>query len=251
MTTSYLFVDGNYLQQRLDGREFTKVFYYDALPVKAQNETEDAFEARLKEKHDFFNYLRSLDGWHVHEGISKRSRGERARQKEVDILIAVDMLTHTHRKNMDRLAFIAGDQDFRPLLDAVVRDGMYVTLLYGPSSVSIELKNTADAAIPLDFFTMHSFMEHSVQEAYPSPEILNAYSIPHHPSNDVLKQEGFKGGEVVARLWENESSVLIYATVKADEYVFPGMGMPASDANCSFLKRVYDAYYGPIEWQAV
>jgi len=119
MTTSYLFVDGNYLQQRLDefctkwfgakarldytqlGREFTKVFYYDALPVKAQNETEDAFEARLKEKHDFFNYLRSLDGWHVHEGISKRSRGERARQKEVDILIAVDMLTHTHRKNMD------------------------------------------------------------------------------------------------------------------------------------------------------
>jgi len=36
-------------------------------------------------------HLRALPGWHVVEGVVKRRRGVGNTQKEVDILIAVDM----------------------------------------------------------------------------------------------------------------------------------------------------------------
>lgn len=138
---TYLFIDAGYLNRRLEsfgkewfgvtavanysaiGAGFTKTFYYDCLPFKTDSESEIDFKRRTEIKEAHFDKLRSYPGWHVSEGLAKWRKKGRSTQKEVDILITVDMLTHTHRKNMHRLAFIAGDQDFRPLLEAIVRDG--------------------------------------------------------------------------------------------------------------------------------
>ena len=144
----YMFIDGEQLRRTaeevgndwfgkavdIDYRSLQgdcqKVFYYDCLPAKQVGGDEPLHQAKLEAKVAFFNRLRSLPGWHVSEGLAKHRKKARQEQKEVDILIAVDMLTHTHRKNMHRLTFVSGDQDFAPLLEAVVRDGMYVELLY-------------------------------------------------------------------------------------------------------------------------
>lgn len=127
----YLFIDGGYFRkvierfgqryfggssvpvdyQLVDGKfvayGFTKVFYYDCLAPQKNSESIREYTAGVARQEAHFRKLRSLDGWHVVEGVVKGTGG-RARQKEVDIQIAVDMLTHSYRRNMHRVSFIAG-----------------------------------------------------------------------------------------------------------------------------------------------
>src|SRR5512139_158093 len=184
---SYLFIDGAYLRGVLEsiGEEcygnpllpidfaalaqgFTKVFYYDCLAGQKAQESDADYAVRVSAQEAHFRTLRSLRGWHVIEGVVKRT-GKRARQKEVDILIAVDMLTHTHRRNMHRVAFIAGDQDFRPLVEAVVREGMFIELWFEQSSASSELVYTADAHRQLDPYVIQSWLPRKYQTENPLP----------------------------------------------------------------------------------
>jgi uncharacterized LabA/DUF88 family protein len=266
--TTYVFVDGEYLQRRLDalgkewfggpvqfdysklnppGSSVTKVFYYDALPAQKENEPDRDFNQRLAEKESFFKKLRSINGWHVHEGVSKRPRGDRASQKEVDVLIAVDMLTHTHRRNMDRVVFIAGDQDFRPLVDAVVREGMYVDLWFDPSSISTDLKYTADARRELRLFDFHNFLTDSFRVSHRVP----SYSIGGQTiaaADWRLQETGYVDADIVAKLWRDPREALHYlsSTVPVIQGVqFAHM----SFADLDMLKRVYSHYFGPVRWE--
>jgi len=117
----YLFIDGGYLRAVVErfGQEyfndprvpidyeaftqgFTKVFYYDCLAPRKADESDADYVQRTAPQEAHFRKLRSLHGWHVVEGVVKDT-GRRARQKEVDIQIAVDMLTHSFRRNMHRM----------------------------------------------------------------------------------------------------------------------------------------------------
>lgn len=98
---------------------YRKVFYYDALPGKQQSESDQDFNQRLTKAEGFHLYLQTLDRYRVNEGSLRWRKGRGNEQKKVDIMIAVDMLKHTIRKNMDEAALVASDVDFRPLLDAL------------------------------------------------------------------------------------------------------------------------------------
>lgn len=96
---SYLFIDGAYLSlfaksagelwygaaaeidHKILGNHFRKVFYYDCLPAKNDKETAEEFNARTDAKESFFNSLRSIDGWHVSEGLAKWKKKGGSRQK--------------------------------------------------------------------------------------------------------------------------------------------------------------------------
>lgn len=216
----YMFVDGEQLRRTAEeiGAEWfgepvdidyrllqgscLKVFYYDCLPAKRAS-IEDAEHA---EKHaaklDFFNKLRALPGWHVSEGLAKHRKRARQEQKEVDILIAVDMLTHTHRKNMHRLTFVSGDQDFAPLLEAVVRDGMYVELLYPQGHTSQDLIHFADVASPMDMRYMHFVSTASFKQRNPLPTYSNGAS--SSPENCEVIGQGLISGNLFATVWKEK-----------------------------------------------
>jgi len=191
MQHKYLFIDGAYLREVIAdfGKYWfetanvpfqyaalayghTKVFYYDCLPVQRSSESQEDFEFRLAAQEKFFQDLRSLHGWHVLQGILKRARKEKATQKEIDVMIAVDMLTHTYRRNMSELTFIAGDQDFLPLVEALVREGMFVTLFYERESGSRELINAADARKALDVYVLHSMLSEEFKQSHPLPALV-------------------------------------------------------------------------------
>ena len=73
----------------------------------------------------------------------RRSRGRRGpEQKKSDVMIAVDMLTHTFRRVQEAI-LLTGDLDFKPLIDALVNDGMFVTLWHPPQAIK-ELIAAAD-----------------------------------------------------------------------------------------------------------
>lgn len=148
--TKYLFIDGGCLKKILEtlskelfggieieldyaklARDFQKVFYHDCLPVKKPGDDEESYRSKRQIKNNLFNKLKSINGFHVYEGTARlRDKKKTQEQKEIDIMIAVDMLTHSFHKNMDEATLLTGDLDFKPLIDALVLNGMYVSLWY-------------------------------------------------------------------------------------------------------------------------
>ncbi len=83
-------------------------------------------------------------------------------------MIAVDMLTHSFRRNMHEATLLTGDLDFKPLVDALVQEGTFVTLWYPPGETSKELIAAADRS--------ERFSIRSVYDALPNPR---PFAIPH------------------------------------------------------------------------
>lgn len=153
--TEYLFIDGGCLRaevcnlaERYTGdrqgvtisfenlrRHFTKVFYYDAVPAQNHGEDREAWIERIRPQTDEFSKIRALGGFHVQLG-DLRGRAGNQRQKRVDVQIAVDMLLHTFRHNMDKCTLLAGDVDFQPLIEALIREGMFVDVWHPPQASS-------------------------------------------------------------------------------------------------------------------
>lgn len=227
----YLFIDGEQLRRTAEGvgQEWfgkaididyralqghcQKAFYYDCLPAKPFGADEAEHTTKINGKLSFFNQLRSLPGWHVSEGIARHRKKSRQEQKEVDILIAVDMLTHTHRKNMHRLTFVSGDQDFAPLLEAVVRDGMYVELLYPEGHTSQDLMHFADLARPMDVDFMYSVSTEAFKRDNGLP--TRSGESDSAPANGVWISEGLSAGVSFATVWrETTGGVIKIKTVQ-------------------------------------
>ena len=239
----YLFIDGGYVREALSafGAEWfgqpdlpidyslfqghvgaQKVFYYDCLPPKTKDEQPADYAARIAPHEERFRKLRMLPGWHVPEGVVKRQGRRGPTQKEVDILIAVDMLTHTHRRNMERLHLIAGDQDFRPVVDAVVREGMYVHLWYERETGSQELLEAADATHMLDPYEMLSKT---------TPEFRHFHTLPSRWSCDGMNRDQMLGVQVaeartaereLVRLW-NWNTGGAHTTAEIETQLFNGV----------------------------
>lgn len=259
----YFFIDGEQLRQtaievgndwlgkpfeidyaKLQGNHL-KVFYYDCLPAKRGNEPADKHEQKRAEKHAFFDRLRALQGWHVSEGLARHRKKERQEQKEVDILIAVDMLTHTHRRNMHRLTFLSGDQDFAPLLEAVVREGMYVQLLYPEGHTSRDLMHFADVARPMDVDFFWGIAPDAFQRATGFP--AHGHEFDGTPRRAELVEEGFLDGRAHARAWRSEEGLFV---VKATVQNSSGYFYSVSHPDQRVAKRYFERTSGALEWRA-
>ena len=187
MDTKYLFIDGGCLRETLKnysekffdsniiefdyqklGREFSKVFFYDSLPVKKENEKESEYNNRIQPNIDFFTKLSLLDGFHVYEGTARRRR-KKIEQKKVDIMIAVDMLNHSFRRNMSQATLLTADLDFKPLIDALVDNGMYINLWYPINKTNIELIQSADASRKLDLTTVFNYSTTEFKRSHKFP----------------------------------------------------------------------------------
>lgn len=161
----YLYVDAAYLRRVFDERlgvylersieiywpavrshfGAERAFVYDCLnDILKKGETSEAFQARLHSQQEALDEISSLDGFFVRLGTMRGDIRKR-RQKEVDVLLAVDMLTHSHRKITNRAVLIAGDLDFKPVVDAVVEQGTFVTIAYDATSASRDLARAADS----------------------------------------------------------------------------------------------------------
>ena len=70
--------------------------------------------------------------------------------KQVDISLSVDMLAHASRKNYDVAVLVAGDEDYTPLVDAVMSEGRRVCLWFLEKGLSPILKNRVDHYFSLE-----------------------------------------------------------------------------------------------------
>lgn len=265
MSTRYLFVDGGYLRKVIEqmteesfgagvsiqidyvqlGHGFRKCFYYDCVGPRRKDESETAYAARVVSQRSEFSRIRMLDGWHVTEGVMV-GEGARARQKQVDIQIAVDMLSHAHRRNMDELDFVAGDQDFKPLIEALVRDGMYVRLIYDPKHASEALVEAADAQRKITLY--------NIAELWATEAFRKAFPLPHRVSyigrNQSLMRELLETGLAPfgpVELWRAGDVFTIVYPDKLNVNHVMHWTHPRRD----FLQRIFAYMEGETTWTRV
>jgi uncharacterized LabA/DUF88 family protein len=188
----YLFVDGGALRGRLDNLSkrffgearlainfqtlagnYAKVFYYDAVPVREREESESNYDQRIKPIRDILDSAANVDRLHVYEGDARRRRRRGLEQKKVDVMLTVDMLTHTFRKNMHQATLLTGDNDFKPLIDALVQDWMFVTLMYPPEETSKELLQAADARVPMTMQVLYGYLTDAAKPFFVLPKMQN------------------------------------------------------------------------------
>lgn len=116
--------------------------YYDGRPD----------ENEAKELTRYWNGIEALPdtdlGWGTLRG---GERGRKApRQKGVDTLIAVDMLSGAAAGSYDLAVLAAGDEDFTPVVHEVRRYGVRILLAAHARSLSGELRRSADRVLELD-----------------------------------------------------------------------------------------------------
>ncbi|NET28381.1 NYN domain-containing protein [Okeania sp. SIO1I7] len=157
-------IDFNAIKNFFDAR---KVFYYDYIDrIQRKYEDQTDFEERVSQQKDYFNQIRSLEEYHVKLGnLTKKG------QKEVHILLTVDMMNHAIRNNMVKAVLLSGDKDFKPLVESLVNMGMIVSVSSEARSTSSDLKYVADSYIPLSFFDYYKWSSPELKNKYPMPKI--------------------------------------------------------------------------------
>jgi uncharacterized LabA/DUF88 family protein len=257
---TYLFIDGayfrrvadEYMQQlfgvpaeinygalRRGGPIIRRVFYYDCLnDIQKDGESQADFEARVHAQQATFDAIQSLDGFHVRLGSLSGSR-RKLRQKKVDVLLAVEALDHAFRKNMDQICLIAGDLDFAPLVDSLIRLGTYVQIMYQARSASRELYSAADIGRPISVNDIHGWTTDKFQKQHPIPHCTGGGGPPAlgRPirtgiarSSDV---ELYKRGDMFCLyipMWDQQS-------------------LHAELPDLAVLEKYFAMVYAPIEWK--
>ena len=96
-----------------DTNEITRVYYYDAI-VDASDDLE-----KHKQQKKYFHNVGLLPSFEVKLGRLVKTGSGEYRQKGVDILISIDMLTKAFQNFYDLAIFIGGDDDFADLIGTV------------------------------------------------------------------------------------------------------------------------------------
>jgi uncharacterized LabA/DUF88 family protein len=166
---TYLFIDGGYfkatfretvnkifgthyeidytvIKQQLRAR---RVFYYDCVDeYRKANESKEEFNKRIGQQKEYLDAIDSLEGFHVRRSYLVSEK--RKQQKEVDVLLAVDMMTNSFNHNISKAILISGDRDFKPVIESITRAGTYVEVMYRKKTGSKELGREADKVTLLD-----------------------------------------------------------------------------------------------------
>ncbi|MBY3516051.1 NYN domain-containing protein [Rhizobium laguerreae] len=210
---------------------FDKVFYYDAVPAKEHGENDAAYEARVQPEHDRFAKIQALDRVHVALG---HIVGSNRRQKGVDVRLAVDMMTYAFRGTITKATLFAGDADFVPLIEALVREGLHVTLWH-PAQANERLRGAADTTRLFEFKRDFTCLTSDGQK--PAFRFLSSGSGQISSSLSTITNVGdwwFSGS------WRN-GELEIWRTKNRESWEFSILSAPGADLQAA--ARAFDMVY--------
>jgi len=268
--TEYLFIDGAYLRfcyekvmkdfygsadfRNVDfthvirGCDAQKVFYYDCIDdMQKQGENDLDVEKRVKDQEDFFNTIRSQAGYHVILGSMSGTRPKKARQKQVDVHLAVDMMNHAVRRNMDRASLLTGDLDFKPVIEALIDLGIYTRLHYLKRYTAQELVFSADLAREITFQILHGWTKQAFQTAHPIPGGIIGYA--RDPRTIELRRGTFNGNPLILYGFPHGHPTQDWRCIVAERYTEEGQSLTVLNGDEALLEKYFRTMYGEIQWQ--
>ncbi len=139
-------------------RKADRIFYFDSLPTKKDDEDQTEFDEKLRKKQKRFALLRRVPNMHVREGFT-RIRADNTRrplltQKGVDIALAVEVLLHAHLGNIEVARLFLNDLDFFPLLESLTNTRVRTELFYSPEKTADELLEAADTTEKITYYSL-------------------------------------------------------------------------------------------------
>lgn len=127
----------------------------------------------------------------------------------MDVKLAVEAMQLAYRHKMSHAFIFSGDGDFLPLIDALVSEGIMVTVIsfFDPEKtpVASRLRDAADGYVHLDWELVGSCLkrEHAVSSSGGFSSV-NFYEL------GILERQGHKLARIV--LLENDNIGLIWST---------------------------------------
>lgn len=152
-----------------DGAHILKSYFYGCLPyVHATKPTQDELEY-LRRKEAFFNILEESHNIYVRQG-RLAYRGEhgdgrpRFVQKQIDVMLACDLVVLATKGLIDKAVIVAADADFVPALEIAKGEGVEIKLVHGQDSIpSDDLVELADS---VEVLTWHLLNAMQLQQQY-------------------------------------------------------------------------------------
>ena len=263
----YLFIDGRYLDLRyselisgffnvpgdldvaavIAASGAQRRYYYNAIDDKQRpNESDEAHEARVDAQVKRIEAVEDIPGCHVRYGSISGRRIRKRRQKKVDVQLAVDALLHSFHRNIFFFILVAGDLDFKPLVDALVSLGVHTEIWYEPKSSSREFYSSSDKALTITLRRAWEWSTEAFQRDHPLPG-LASYS--------RKAGRGWQSDAIERRrgTWQGHDVVVIQHGTTNNYYIdvtapVTGHGFRVNATDLPFLERYFEAEYGPIEW---
>jgi len=113
-----------------------RVYYYDAIVDKAHSD----YDTQRK----YFDHIGDQQAYTVRLGEVVQSSKKGLRQKGVDVLMAIDVLSKAYENQYDAGVFLMGDRDFQPLIEAVKHTGKKTVGVYNIRSCADDLARSFD-----------------------------------------------------------------------------------------------------------
>lgn len=101
------------------------------------------YDVTLESNKNFLTSLNLLDRFEIRSG-KLQGNAEGFRQKQVDILLAIDMIKLALKNKIQHIILITGDSDFVPAVQYVKEEGVMVHLRHAEKTYSKELSQTCD-----------------------------------------------------------------------------------------------------------
>jgi uncharacterized LabA/DUF88 family protein len=264
---TYVFIDGAYLERvhREVMRAFfgedgeldifpigqwakaDRVYFYDSIDyTQSANESESDWQARVGRLESSLDHIRLLPGFFVRTGtVPGRDKGKRREQKEIDVMLAVDMAKHALKGNIKKAVVIAGDLDLRPAVEALVEEGVVVEVWYHSSSIAQGLPAAADKGVELRFRQLYSWSTESFQRKHRIPN-------DERRGGNARWGQLIRSGSLINWNWEVE----LYKSTQGERtefHLWVNFGRHESifitDEDADLIDRYVQAQYCPINWE--
>lgn len=103
------------------------------------------YDVSLESNRNFLTSLNLLDRFEIRMGkLQENDKG--FRQKQVDIMLAIDMIKLALKNKIQHIILITGDSDFVPAVQYVKEEGVMVHLRHAEKTYSKELSLTCDTS---------------------------------------------------------------------------------------------------------
>lgn len=133
-----------------------RTIFYDSLPARKPNQSDEDFRISEQSKEAFLNRLRKLPNMQVRDGLTRlRTKSKRnhmsqvLEQKGVDTWIAVDALRYALTGLADEVHIYTSDADLYPVFEALQDTRCRGVLFYEEGRTASELVYSADRSQPL------------------------------------------------------------------------------------------------------
>jgi len=233
-----------------------RAYYYDCIDnIPRKDEAEDDLKSRIQGQEDYLDSIDSIKGLHVRRGHLKSGRRKRE-QKEVDVLLAVDMMEHSFNRVITKAILISGDRDFKPVVESLVRAGTFVEVRYRLNTGAKELGKAADLMVPLSTTQLIEWVR--LDSGADRNAIFPGIHLRQGPPSCVLRlmrgnRNELKARAVIAR-GRTSTDLTLFCPSPGNDVYFLAVSENQGDSFCcssrdlGLLYKIVEIDYGAVEW---